>query len=248
MQVYVINLKKDADRLQHMSRQLASYNIEFERVDAVDGRVMPEGEFQAFVKARSGKPTPWGRGQMGCWLSHSHTWEKIAAGDDAYGLILEDDMHISPDIVPFVQAEGWIPEDADIVKLEAPNNRVRLGKTLSVLNQHHVRQLRSTAWCAGGYILSRQAARFLVKQPSSTHMAVDAFLFSLELSAVARQLKLYQVAPAVVVQDKFREEGAWGMVSNIESPLASARAELTLPGRIVGGLKWLLNYRYVNFQ
>ena len=246
MKVYVINLKQDVQRLAHMQDQLHRLGLEFERVDAIDGRTMEKAEFAQLVSERKGKVTPWMPGQMGCWLSHYKTWEKIAGDKAEYGLVLEDDMHLSARMIDFLSSKVWLSTDADVVRLEAPNNAVLLGCERGHGVWGSIRDLRSTAWCAGAYLLRKRTAERIIGWPPSTHMAVDAFLFSRELSGAARMFFVQQVTPALAIQDKYRERGI-GLGSNIESIGQVGKDRISLAALARKVWRMLSGYRRIGF-
>ncbi|WP_370399748.1 glycosyltransferase family 25 protein [Sulfitobacter sp. JB4-11] len=41
-------------------------------------------------------PFPLRSGERGCFLSHRRCWEEIAASNDPYALVVEDDLHLDP--------------------------------------------------------------------------------------------------------------------------------------------------------
>lgn len=201
---YVINLKRSAERLEAIGKKFESINIPFERLEAVDGKLLTDTEFQELTEFRQGGGKPMSRGQIGCFLSHFHAWEIAANSPDPYTAIFEDDMHISPDLRDFLITNSWIPKECEIIRLEPSTNRVLLSKnSITEYAGRSLRKVQSTTWCAGGYIISKDTARKLIELPKSTHDSVDYFLFCLEQSSVARGLHISQIYPALCVQDKF---------------------------------------------
>jgi glycosyl transferase family 25 len=110
MKTYVINLDRSPGRLAHMAAQLRRLGVPFERVPAIDGRQLRETD-------RVGRPT-LSATESGCFLSHRSAWGRIAKGQDPYGIVLEDDVHIAPGFAALAVSTEWIPPDADIVKFK----------------------------------------------------------------------------------------------------------------------------------
>ncbi|MGP4842516.1 glycosyltransferase family 25 protein [Marinobacter sp. 1Y8] len=217
MTLYVINLDRDVRRLEQLSLQLDGLGLPFERIAAVDGRDVSDSDYHRFQQARPRQNKRWLRGQMGCFLSHYKAWEKIAAGAESYGVVLEDDIYLSGDAGCYVTHSDWIPESADVIRLEPSTNRMLLARQeVLQLGGRVFYPVKSTAWCAGAYILSRRAAKQLIELPASAHQPADAMLFSFQESVIARQLQILQCSPAPCIQDKFRREGYLGLGSNIE--------------------------------
>jgi glycosyl transferase family 25 len=231
MKCYIINLKQDVARMDAINARFQELGLAFERIDAVDGRQMPDATFDAFVKARQSKNGGWGRGQAGCFLSHYRVWEEIANGSAPYAAVFEDDVHLAQSISDVFHNDQWLPEEFDIVRLETSTNRVLFDRR----TVHHVcgrslYRVRSASWCAGAYILSRTAAQKILGTPQSRHNSVDHFLFSFETTSVARELAIYQILPALATQDKFLEEKstALGFSSNIEAHSLKDRLFISL--------------------
>ncbi len=205
----VLNLDRSPDRLESMAAQFAALGIPFERVQGFDGRAASEEEFQTFCRERVGKYDPWIRGQMGCFLSHFRAWEITANAADPYTAIFEDDMHLSPSLKEFLETDSWIPGSCDIIRLETSTNRVWLEpEPLAVHGARALKKVKSTTWCAGGYILSRAAAKRLIALSASLHDSVDHMLFCHETRGVAQSLHISQIVPALCIQDKYFHENA----------------------------------------
>lgn len=207
MKSYIINLDRNPERLTAIGERFAAQGIAFERIRAVDAAALSPDEVQAFRRSRPSMP--WVHaGQIGCFLSHFAAWRLIAEGRAPYAAVFEDDMHVSDDLALFL-CGARPPLSADILRLETSTNRLRLGPppgrggTCTTWHGRAVRTVRSTSWCAGGYILSRTAAARLVALPEASHQPVDWMLFCFEHSVVARGLDIAQVVPALCVQDKF---------------------------------------------
>ncbi|BES70081.1 glycosyltransferase family 25 protein [Marinobacter nanhaiticus D15-8W] len=257
MDIFVINMEKDTARLDFMRKQLGDMGLDFVRVDAVNGHTLPEIDAEAFRAARPRDGVKsWSRGKIGCFSSHFKAWEHCAKAEGAHSLIIEDDLHVSSQLKALLSSTDWIPEEADIIRLEVSTNFVRLAKKPDVtVADRNIFRLRSTSWCAGSYILKKTTAQKLINIDKKRHCPIDMFLFSFEDSPVARELNIFQCVPAITQQDKYKGEGALSLGSNIEklrkqdSPLVRRLKELRNPAQVVLWMKKLvLNYRRVRFQ
>ncbi|MFS4581875.1 glycosyltransferase family 25 protein [Phaeobacter sp. C3_T13_0] len=98
MRSYIIHMTGDQKRVQNVTRLMADLP-QPEVVEAVNGRAILD---QGDVALRNGDlhapsyPFPLRAGEVGCFLSHRKCWQKIAAGSDPFGLIVEDDLAINP--------------------------------------------------------------------------------------------------------------------------------------------------------
>lgn len=256
---YLINLDKDSDRLDFFRQQFDRLELTFERIPAVDGRLMSDQDYADFQRARPrGHNKRWLRGQMGCFLSHFQAWERIAAGDDRYGAVFEDDIYVSDGLRHVLSDDAWIPTGVDVVRLEPSSNRVRLGRKLASLDGRDFYSVLSTSWCAGAYLLSREAARRLVALAPAQHQPADIMLFSFDDAMPARDMAIVQCQPAPCIQDKFLNPENHQFASNIErlqkkpgtGGAHGTRPPLTtLVMKALGALyRRLMNYRRVRYR
>ena len=98
---YVINLAQNTVRLANSIAQLGKLNIPFERIDAVDGRVLPDAEIVCVYDTDANRRRarhPLVRSEIGCYLSHIEFWRRIADGPSGGGFVFEDDFLASDDL------------------------------------------------------------------------------------------------------------------------------------------------------
>lgn len=255
IKAYLINLDRDQERLAFFSANFARLGLAFERVAAVDGRTFSDADYQAFNQARPRPTKPWYRGQMGCFLSHFEAWRRIAEGEDRVCAVFEDDVHVSDDLPRVLAEDSWLPEGVDIVRLETSPNRVRLArKPFLTCHDRPAYQVRSTSWCAGGYLISRHTAQRLISLPPHQHAPTDFLLFSHADSAIAAQLTTLQFEPALCTQDKYHAGAAMRFSSNIDGPVNTKRALRLRLGRFspmnlaVAVARSLQDYRRIGFR
>jgi len=118
--VLLINLDGSVDRLKKASSQLAAAGISFERLPAVDGRLLPEIERSRLAPwDRKAFFKPLSPGEIGCYLSHLAALERIVKEGWARALVLEDDFLLAPDfpsrLRELLETPGSVPP---LVKLE----------------------------------------------------------------------------------------------------------------------------------
>jgi glycosyl transferase family 25 len=213
--LFVINLDFDKDRFNDVAKKFNDLSIKFERVAAVYGKGFNESELADFTKKY---PQIKGPGKLGCFLSHSHIWKKIAEGEQEYGFIFEDDVHFSNDLKKFVESENWMPERFDIIRLEVSTNRLLLAKSNDEFLNRKIHKLKSSSYCAGAYVMSKSCAKKMIAISALDIKGNDKTLFDFEESVIAKSLDIYQVSPALVIQDKYiNSEVKLGYESNIES-------------------------------
>ncbi len=121
----LINLDRDAARLEHMQRQLARANIVFTRQAGLLGDALPKDVRPFFYDAAGCAKTTMKRGEIGCYASHLKALMRAATG--ALGsavLIMEDDLDIVPDLIEVIaKARQAAPKNWDILRLSSASRR-----------------------------------------------------------------------------------------------------------------------------
>ena len=190
MKVYVINLDKDAERLDFMRAQFRSLNLDFERVSAV----LLNGDQRSKLSPQP--QTVLSNAEVGCFLSHIKVWTLIVQSGDPYACVFEDDVAISADASELLSSTHWIPKHAGLIKLETAFTLMELGKKrCPVVPPYEAVVTQSNYAGSAGYIISRQTCLKLLQDSKYIGEAVDLFLFSARLSVLS-----YQIVPAPCVQ------------------------------------------------
>jgi len=204
MDLYLINLARRPDRLAFMTAQAEKLGLGLTRLDAVDAQKAETAAIDRWFQ----KGGPLGeipRGDKCCSLSHRMAWERMVNSGAPYAAILEDDVVLKDGARFPLGGSGWIPEDADLVKLEhygPPGQSVLLSDFRDVGSGFRLARMRSRHTGAAAYILSRRAAELLL---SLTHfdLPVDHLLFNPNNSPVFARLKPWQLLPVVARQEDF---------------------------------------------
>lgn len=198
---YLISLTRATGRHAQMGVTLAEAQVEAEYVEAVDLQDTPEDKLLQQCKSFG----PWGvfaPGNMACTLSHAKVWETFLASDADVALVLEDDVFLSPELHHWLEDLSWWPEGCQMVSLEfwrSKSMRVLLGASARSHLGRKIAPMLSRYPGAAGYMLTRKGAEVLLAQ-APFDMTVDALLFNPMVSAPARDLKPYQIAPALIKQ------------------------------------------------
>jgi len=107
----LINLNKDIDRLDFMTKQLGDLNMSFERLEAVHGKEYMEKDGSEYDEelaiSRGGRKLSLG--EIGCALSHKRCYQKFLNDpeykDTKYLLILEDDVELDKNFKTILENE-----------------------------------------------------------------------------------------------------------------------------------------------
>ncbi|MGI2031626.1 glycosyltransferase family 25 protein [Rhizobium panacihumi] len=234
MKIFVINLARNPERLERMERLLGAQGLEFERLDAVDGKRLDAEEIARWSQKKPDGSLCLSPSEVGCMLSHRHAWEKIAAMETGHAAVLEDDIHFSAEAAAFLKSGKWIPADAEIVKIETVKKwKTVVSKTSIPLDHgHSLAKLLGQHFGMAGYILSPLSARRLIGELGSVHMAVDQILFD-PASVLFKRLQIYQMMPALCIQDQFMGSKAEALPSDITRAWEINRKRKTLKQKII---------------
>lgn len=202
--IYVINLARSEIRLTAMTEKLSTLGLPFQRIDAVDGRLLSDSERLHFASLRPRDGRSWTPGAIGCFSSHYACWTEIANASENYGVVFEDDVHISKYLPKMLTEMESSMEKIDVLRLEGTRHLLQLdAKKIRSLSECRLQRVKSESWGAGGYIISKNVAAQLIGMPTSSHSPVDFFLFDKASSIFAKEHFIYQTAPALCVQSKF---------------------------------------------
>ena len=103
--VFVISLRRAADRRADISARLQKAGFQYEIADATDGAA----ESRAAIESKEGikiddrlyqlcRGRALSPGEIGCYLSHYKLWQRIAAEKPQCALVLEDDARWENDL------------------------------------------------------------------------------------------------------------------------------------------------------
>lgn len=221
MRCLVINLDRSPDRLAHMTAEFARIGIAFERVAAIDALDRPDLADMPQRTAYTHR-LRLASVEIACLLSHRACWTMIATGNDPYCAIFEDDVLFSSKAGALLADPGWIPADADIVKLETTFDLTMIGRPKRVIAGRHfsLPRLYKAHPGSAGYIVSRQAARDLIRETAEMGAAIDDLVFNPAFK-IACGKTIYQLDPALCAQDHILGDRSVGLPSMIGQDRAS---------------------------
>lgn len=185
---FVINLDRDADRLDAMKRELGQYDLSFERLPAVYGYDLPSETLkQAQVAAHNRRFwlkdfTP---GQIGCYFSHFKAWTRLVQSSETWGFIQEDDIKFNIDPRPYLTNTDWIPEGVKLIQAGRIQNKHKVYRKKETLalptlpnNQELIQVTSDQIGGAMGYFIHRDVATFLCQHHSKILAPADDILFA----------------------------------------------------------------------
>ena len=214
MKTYYINLDRSHARRDWMESQLSELKLDYERIPAVDGANLSKQELKSKVDRKRMywySPRRLNPAQVGCFLSHRDAWKKIAAGQDRYAVVMEDDILISRKGMTLLKEESWIPEQTAFIRLEQQEE-------VYLLRRYKKFQLNGTqislfnferGYGTGAYIIHKSMAEWFILNSNKVYQVVDEYMIDRELFSCNRPPPLSQegslmhraqVFPALVIQ------------------------------------------------
>lgn len=117
--VYLINIDRATDRLAEMQRQSDEFGIKIERVDGVDGALLPQEQWtdvdhERFQRRHGRVILP---GEYGCYRSHLLALRQFLAGGSPSAVIIEDDIALNGDFLARALAIQDAAPKAEVIKL-----------------------------------------------------------------------------------------------------------------------------------
>ena len=193
--IFVVNLRKNAGRMESIKRQLDALGVEYRRFEAVYGKVLSDGERKklfAWFRSRLAVGVKLTDGELGCALSHLGIYENIVSDGLDMAVVLEDDVLLEDNFV------GSVKTAANFVNVEQP--QVVL---FSDYGQASVGICKRGIWeisngsCTDGYLITRRAAELILKINKPVVVQADGW------TRWHRRygLQLYRLSPASVKQD-----------------------------------------------
>lgn len=161
---YVVNLFEDKRKLQLVRKLFGGMGIEVRRHDALNGRALSRYVVDATLASNVSRVN-FGQGAVACALSHVATWEKIAEGEDAHTLVLEDDA--APYSWRGIQSLVLAAGDFDILYVNDRMSSIHTGRIdlgfSDIWGVLRAWPQGRQGWGMDGYILSRTGAEKLLQ-------------------------------------------------------------------------------------
>jgi glycosyl transferase family 25 len=193
MKILVISLASSYNRRAKVIEKLANKNIEFEFLDAVDGRTdkhpyLNNYNEKAFLVHRRRKAA---LGELGCYVSHLLAWEKCLALNEAI-VVLEDDFELTDNFIEGFQFAEQFIDKVSFIRLEPLESNFFVtcyrGKQFSLVKQLKV------AMCATGYIITPTGAALFLKKAKAICYPIDLFF---RYTCIHKQA-MYAIVPAII--------------------------------------------------
>ena len=232
MKSFVISLSNAEIRRKHILNEFQQQHIDFEFFDAITPKDINETQTTLGL---SNYTTTLHPNEIGCLFSHMMLWKRAVDENLDYIAIFEDDIYLGKKSDVFLTQTDWIPEQCDIIKLEMIKRKIFISlneQQISLPDQRKLWVLAEQHMGCGGYILSQHMAKclwdFVVN--SGVLIPVDHIVFR-EYSQSYGD-KIYQIAPAVCIQDTILTKGKTRFPSSLEDVRNERKGEIKVKQKL----------------
>ena len=241
VQAIVISLPDANRRREHIKSQFQKLDIPFEFFDAIN-KQQANTVCQQFNIHEAGKIT---KGELGCFMSHISIWQKMIDSNIPYSVIFEDDVVLSANIVKILNSLDEIMTKCSIVKLETMFFPIVVGNKEICIDNYCLKPLKSEHMGMAGYVIDLESAKRIIYslQCDGIVKPIDHYLFKEDLSV---RDDIYQVIPALVIQDDVLNKDSTNLCSQLESERRDRRKKdkpkLTSSQKVYRELKRVVNH------
>lgn len=194
---YVISLTTEQKRRKHITEEFGKQNIPFEFFDAITPDIIEETAKKFNITFdRSSKATLCDA-EIACALSHIVLWNFVLENNLDYINIFEDDIYLGENAKELLNID-YIPEDTDILKLEA-HGKIIYGKCEQIKCNRNISRLKFKHTGMAGYSITA-GARYLLNniRNKQLYLAIDTLIFDELLGK--KDYKVMQLSPAICAQ------------------------------------------------
>ena len=211
-EIFVVNLKQDIQKRQHMIQKLDVLPFRYTFIEAVFGKELPQ-KYIDTIYDESRAVREFGRslsrGEIGCALSHIGIYKKMVAENIGIGVVLEDDADIHPDFISVLNTMHKLPEQWEILLLGYYSNTRSERMSIAsyrgkkpVTGSIECVRLVETAFGTHGYMITRSGAEKMLRNIHKIVKPIDHY------TGTEHYLNMYAVRPRVVtLNETFKQMG-----------------------------------------
>ena len=182
---FLINLDGASKRFENIRRQLDFIGMPFERIPAVDGKLLSQKQISSSYSAKLNRQnyfTPLTRGEIGCYLSHIAVFKKILDENLDYAIVLEDDLIFKPGFIRIPEVVESIKLPWSYIKLIAPGKKKKIERRIRLdIESGEGSNFELVRWNkvpigTAAYIISREGAEKFLEKRSIFYRPLDVDL------------------------------------------------------------------------
>ena len=212
--IFIINLKKDNARKEHMKDLCQRFNLEAEFIEAVNGKELSQEEIDS-IYSKDEAICEIGRelslGEIGCFLSHKMIYQRMIDDNIEEALVLEDDIEFDKDLLLILNQIKTINDKWELIlsghHTESSRNRETLCSIWQqkyIVGKYKLARPCEPAYGTYGYIINKKGASKLLKQLKLIK-PIDHF------TGDSSYLNVYAINPAPIKIETYLSDNLHGM-------------------------------------
>ena len=204
MQIFVVSMHDSSIRRQHITDEFGKQGLSWIFFDALNHQQGLAKAAQIGVEIREDLLSG---SEIGCFMSHVAIWQQVVESKTAYAAVFEDDVYLGGDADKYLNHEQWLAGIGGLVKLETMLVPCLLAKKVKKIDANRqLQRLYSCHWGTAGYIVSYAVAQKLLTyvQRRTALAPIDDLMFEYFRKETATPI--YQMVPAISIQDKVLHE------------------------------------------
>jgi len=199
--VFVINLKKDKEKKEHMLKICKAFSLDCKFFDAVYGKSLSHEEIeQSYLRKKSIKYSrkEMNLGEIGCLLSHKSIYQIIIDEKIEQALILEDDIEFSNDIEMIFSNISLFPKNWEIVLLGHHSGtrnietRANIWWRRYISTKYILMRPSGIGYGTYGYLINNKGAKKLFSTLQQYHKPIDHY------TGNDKEVNVYAISPAPI--------------------------------------------------
>jgi len=200
--VFVINLKKDIEKKEHMLKLCKAFSLNCNFFEAIYGKSLSTEKINRhYAKKKAVKYSNGGLnlGEIGCLLSHKHIYQTMVNEEIEQTLILEDDIEFSNDIEKVFDNINSFPDNWEVILLGHHSHAGRNIETKANIwwNQYISRKYTlirpsENGYGTYGYLINNKGAKKLLNTLDQYYKPIDHY------TGKDKEVNVYAISPAPI--------------------------------------------------
>ncbi|MFN8436427.1 MAG: glycosyltransferase family 25 protein [Cytophagales bacterium] len=176
MKIFAISLARATERRTYITQHLESLRVDYEIVEAIDGKFFTEDKLNIHCNQEQRKKLPhWlTQSSIACALSHRLAYEKLINSTSSMALMIEDDVILPTNIESILNELAQTTKDCEIVLLYATSFRKCKLVPTEIKNIYIPENIKEPI-SAAAYFLTRNTAEKLYKNMYPIYVTADCW-------------------------------------------------------------------------
>jgi GR25 family glycosyltransferase involved in LPS biosynthesis len=178
--VYLINLDRSSDKLANAIKNFHDVGLPFHRIAGVDGSTLDMANMEKFAVKKAIEENEWlTPGAIGAAISHYSAYKNLLNSEAEWGLVVEDDVEFSPDVVSVLNSAIRVVNKTDVFLLYFHGDEKSYSQCVNIkVDERHSFYAASTVWgnySGGAYLIHRDVAQRLHDYVFPVHVTADSW-------------------------------------------------------------------------